>query len=213
MKTGRLIVTAVMVCLLFAGLAFAKDACTTIQSGELVTSYGEPITVGFNQWGYNYQARLFNGMYCDSYQGAAWCQEYSDVTLKMKWNDAWMSNKDCDGDLKLDRHFGYPTYKDSGAWLTNHQSWPVDVEVENEAGEIELVTVPMTATYFCKIVAVRSSDVLTDGIYYTSDGLEIGPAIWGQFAIIQEEIDDPSDPDALDYVSPAGPGLGKWAVK
>lgn len=40
----------------------------------------------------------------------------------MKWNDAWLSNKDCNGDGLLDRHLGYLTYIGSGAWLTNHQS-------------------------------------------------------------------------------------------
>ena len=39
----------------------------------------------------------------------------------MKWNDAWLSNKDRDGDGKLDRHWGYDSYIGSGAWLTNHQ--------------------------------------------------------------------------------------------
>ena len=98
------------------------QTCTTIQSGELLTSDGRTITTGFDEWGYNYQGHYFNGGYCDSYQNAAWCQPYADVQLSMKWNDAWISNKDCDGDTKLDRHYGFASYIGSGAWLTNHQS-------------------------------------------------------------------------------------------
>lgn len=99
-----------------------KDKCITIQSGELLTSDGRVITTGYDEWGYNYQAHLFNGYYCDSYRDAEWCQPYKDVKLMMKWNDAWLANKDCDEDGLLDRHFGYSSYIGSGAWLTNHQS-------------------------------------------------------------------------------------------
>ena len=51
--------------------------CTTIQSGELVDSAGNTIEVGYDDWGYNYQARKFNGLYCDSYRNAPWCQPYA----------------------------------------------------------------------------------------------------------------------------------------
>src|SRR3989339_1787337 len=65
----------------------AKQSCTTIQSGELLTSNNEVITIGFDNWGYNYQARLFNGYYCDAYRDAAWCQPYIEDHLSMKWNE------------------------------------------------------------------------------------------------------------------------------
>ncbi|MBY9001950.1 MAG: hypothetical protein KGD64_13615, partial [Candidatus Heimdallarchaeota archaeon] len=73
--------------------------CTTIQDGTLEYSDGSGvIPLGVDEWGYNYQGKVFNGGYCDAYRDAAWCQEYKDISLIMKWNDAWMSNKDCDGD-------------------------------------------------------------------------------------------------------------------
>jgi hypothetical protein len=72
-----------------------KDYCVTIQDGTLLRSDGVPIVVGYDEWGYNYQAHMFNGYYCDSYRNAAWCQPYKDTELIMKWNDAWLSNKDC----------------------------------------------------------------------------------------------------------------------
>ena len=113
--------------LVLAGPVFAKqEKCTTIQSGELLASDGSTIETGYDDWGYNYQAHMFNGFYCDSYRDADWCQPYKDIELMMKWNDAWLSNKDCDEDNLLDRHYGFTTYKGSGAWLTNHQKGTYD---------------------------------------------------------------------------------------
>lgn len=94
--------------------------CTTIQSGELLASTGEPLSTGFDEFGYNYQAHQYIGYY-GNYQRPPELVDYG-YRLMMKWNDAWLSNKDCSGDLKLDRHFGFPSYIGSGAWLTNHQS-------------------------------------------------------------------------------------------
>jgi opacity protein-like surface antigen len=104
----RILLGLVLAAVLFSGVAFAakpqKLDCTTIQDGTLLTSDGQVITTGYDQWGYNYQAHLFNGYYCDAYRDADWCQPYRDDQLSMKWNDAWLSNKDCDGDGLLDRH-------------------------------------------------------------------------------------------------------------
>jgi hypothetical protein len=179
----------------------AKPECTTIQSGELLASDGSVITTGYDEWGYNYQAHMFNGGYCDAYRDAAWCQPWKDVELAMKWNDAWLSNKDCDGDGLLDRHYGHDSYIGSGAWVTNHQSG----EYEDEDGNI------CKWNYFVKIVAVPLEAILDEGVWYTADGEEIGPEIWGSFAIIQQVENDPcADIHGAQYLSPVGPGLGKW---
>ena len=190
------VLIAVLALLLVAVPVFAKEsACTTIQSGELFASTGEVITTGYDQWGYNYQAHLFNGMYCDSYRDVEWCQPYKDVGLMMKWNDAWLSNKDCDKDGKLDRYYGFGSYIGSGAWLTNHM-WGV-----NEDGS--------HWEYFVKIVAAPFDAISTDGVWYAADGTEIGPAIWGAFAIIQQVSNDPAfDEHGLLYKSLASPGFG-----
>ena len=183
------------------------DQCTTIQDGTLQTLGGDIITTGFDEWGYNYQGRIFNGMYCDAYRDADWCQEYKDIKLQMKWNDAWLSNKDCDGDSLLDRHYGHDSYIGSGAWLTNHQSGEYFKDPYYEFGEV------CKWNYFVKIVAVPS-DAYQDGytsIWYTAEGTEIGPVIWGSFAIIQEVENDPcAGLHGVQYLSPAGPGLGKY---
>lgn len=174
--------------------------CTTIQDGTLLRSDGEPAVLGFDEWGYNYQGRLFNGMYCDSYRDAAWCQEWKDVKLAMKWNDAWMSNKDCDGDGLLDRYYGYPSYIGSGAWLTNHQS-----------GEYEQDGKTCKWNYFVKIVAAPADAYAENGIWYSADGTEIGAAIWGAFAIIQQvENDNCAGIHGQQYISPLRAGVGNW---
>ncbi len=178
----------------------AKSACTTIQSGELVGSDGNILFVGYDVWGYNYQARLFNGTYCDAYRDAAWCQEYKDVNLLMKWNDAWLSNKDCTGDGILDRHFGFDSYIGSGAWLTNIQS-----------GEYEMDGEVCAWNYFVKIVAAPADAYADNGLWYTADHTEIGPVIWGEFAIIQQVENDPClGLHGVQYISPDHSGLGGW---
>jgi len=143
---------------------------------------------------------MFNGMYCDAYRDAAWCQPYADVSLAMKWNDAWLSNMDCDGDGLLDRHYGYASYIGSGAWETNHQ-----------AGEYELDGKTCKWTYFVKIVAAPADAYADGGVWYNADGTEIGPEIWGAFAIIQEVYNDPCGGfHGLQYLSPDHAGLGNW---
>ena len=179
----------------------AAADCASIQSGTLLNSEGETITTGFDSWGYNYGAHSFNGTYCDAYRDAAWCQDYREDELQMKWNDAWLSSSDCDGDEYLDRHLGYPTYIGSGAWLTNHMSgWVYDNNGKKRKW-----------TYFIKIVAAESNDELVQGVWYR-DGVEVGPAIWGEFIIVEEVSNDPTAGlHGIQYKSPVGPGLGNLA--
>ena len=211
-----------------AAIAGKPDGnCTTIQDGVLTYSVGhylegEPLMVGYDPYGYNYQAHMFKGFYANVYlgrdgfppyegdddaylaenPGAAnkWYWPYRDVQLIMKWNDAWLSNKDCDGDGLLDRYYGFDSYIGSGAWETNHQS-----------GEYELDGKTCKWNYFVKIVAVPEDAELVNGTWYTADGTEIGPVIWGAFAVLQRVYNDPCAGDhGIEYLSPAGPGFGKW---
>ncbi len=197
----RIAILAILVVLVSSLLAFPvlaakggnKDGCTTIQDGTLLDSNGEPLVLGYDQYGYNYQAHLFSGRYCDYDRVIG--GDYCDVNLVMKWNDAWMSNKDCDGDGLLDRHFGYDSYIGSGAWETNHM-WGY-----NEDGS--------KWNYFVKIVAVPADAEMDNGVWYTDDGTEIGPDIWGQFAIVLQISNDPVyDEHGVLYKSPASPGFG-----
>jgi hypothetical protein len=175
-------------------------SCTTIQDGTLKASDGSVIEVGYDQWGYNYQAHMFNGMYCDAYRDALWCQPYKDVGLMMKWNDAWLSNTDCDGDGLLDRYWGFDSYIGSGAWLTNHQQ-----------GEYDLDGTICKWNYFVKIVAAPADANPIGGVWYNADGTEIGPVIWGSFVIIQQVENDPcAGIHGLQYLSPDHAGFGGW---
>mgnify|MGYP000028705433 FL=1 len=177
------------------------DGCTTIQEGTLLTSDEQVIVSGYDQWGYNYQAQLFNGMYCDSYRDAAWCQAYKDVELSMKWNAAWLSNRDCNGDDLLDRHAGFDSYIGSGAWLTNHMAGTYLDDGGNKC----------KWTYFVKIVAVPADATKWNGSWFDASGTKIGPEIWGDFAIVQEISNDPCAGDhGIVYLSPVGPGFGKF---
>lgn len=135
----------------------------------------------FDQWGYNYKANLFEGFY-DNYTKPEPPVAEGDM-LQMKWNDAWLNEKG-------ERHKGYPTYIDSGAWLTNH-IWYYDANGKKR-------------TYFCKIVAAKSTWTKDGGWWEDADGNLIAPAIWGSFAIIQEVENGLLGKAAR----PADPGLG-----
>lgn len=222
MKKWAVNVLVVGVVLLCAAPAWAQKpkGCSTIPQGVITYSAGhylsgQPLAPGFDPFGYNYQARMFDGSYFNAYSGAAgwspydgddvaylaahpeaadfWAWPYRNDHLAMKWNDAWLSNRDCDGDGKLDRHYGFASYIGSGAWETNHLTY-----VGSDGNDYN---------YFVKIVAAPSSATLVNAIWYTTKEVVIGPAIWGEFAIIQEVT---NDPDYANYRSPAGPGLGKW---
>lgn len=175
-----------------------NSACTKIQDGTLTASTGELLTTGYDEFGYNYQAHMFNGRYCDSDRVIG--GEYCDVELIMKWNDAWLSNVDCDGDGKLDRYFGYSSYIGSGAWETNHQYGIYELD-----GEI------CEWDYFVKIVAAPAGAYVDGGLWFSADGTEIGPVIWGAFAIIQQVENDPcAAVEGMQYLSPDHAGLGGW---
>lgn len=114
-----------------------------------------------------------------------WYWALRDVRLCMRWNDAWLSNQDrgddamgTEPDGNLDRHYGFPTYFDSRAVLVQFQSETFETEIE---GKMETVH----AYYYSKIVAVPSTAVLVDGIWYTEDGVELGPESYGSFAKVK----------------------------
>jgi hypothetical protein len=205
----RRILIAAAALLAFAYLpATAADDCTTIQSGELYATDGTQLTTGYDKWGYNYQGRMFRGTYC-SYLRAdpppAWCTPYINDQLIMKWNDAWLSNEDCIGDGKLDRA---SPYQGSGAWLTNHMKGTC--VPENDKGRPK----KRRWTYFVKIVAAPADANSVGGVWYTADGTEIGPAIWGSFAIVEEISNDPcADQHGNQYLSPYTPGFGAYKPK
>ena len=214
-KKGLIVIAVLFALILTTTVVFAtpippdKEKCTTIQSGNIYTTDNETINVGYSQWGYNYQAHMFNGDWCDYHPnyrpgggGYEWCQEnMANVELMMKWNQDWLANVDRDDNGLLDRHYGFPTYRGSGAWLTNH-------ERGTYLGDIGQTC---SYEYFVKIVATPADAYVSGDYWYTADGIEIGEEIWGAFAIIQTVNNDPcGGAHGLEYLSDYNPGLGNW---
>jgi len=170
------------------GWEAAKAGCTTIQSGTLESSSGETLSLGFDQYGYNYQAHQYIGYY-GNYQRPPAPVDYG-YKLMMKWNDAWLSNTDCDGDLKLDRHLGFPSYLGSGAWLTNHMTG-TNSDGSTWEDFVKIVAVSDTAIKESDATSCPTSLGL-DGMMWYDNGVQVGCSVWGQFAVIQEVYNDSS---------------------
>lgn len=211
--------------------AFA--ACTSIQSGNLLyssTSYlaGESISVGVDPYGYNYQAHAYSGSFFNVYANGAglppydgddaaylaanptaashWAWPYRNQDVAMKWNDAWLANKDCDGDGKLDRHYGFPSYQGSGAWLTNHDSWTVSLGGTDVLANdfLKVVAAPLGATFVAGDSYFGEGTVLVNGKY-------MGDRLWGEFAVVQYVLNDPSSDDhGLKLKGQINAGFGSW---
>ena len=316
----------------------SSDTCIYIRDGILqyATGHyleGDPLTMGYDVFGYNYQGHIFQSSYANAYLGrpgsglppytgddssylaaypsaaSHWAWPYRNIQLQMKWNDAWLANKDCNGNEVLDRASDPPvgTYIGSGAWLTNHaegtytgSAWDVsgnyvlsfnylgslyvhDMVVTGTDGSFSgtgsypsggpsTITWTVTGTVtgsnvtfdidydgsgyavhgigtitaggtlsgtwtsnsaqagtwsatsgvavhpvcpvsdFVKIIAVPASATkYADNVWHAADGTEIGPDIWGEFAIIQESGEDPcNEYGVIDYISPLRTGLGGW---
>ena len=230
-KINTFLIMAVVVFMIIpvATAKSTKKEANSITAGEVFYSAGhylegEAIPTGYDIFGYNYQGHMFKGSYANVYLGAAgyppytgddetylaenpdvvnhWAWEYRDIQLIMKWNDAWISNLDQDMDGKLDRHYGFDSYIGSGAWETNHMFG----EYEDEEGNI------IKWNYFTKIVAAPEDAIIDGELWYTSDGAEIGPEIWGQFATIMEVSNDAgADEHGALYLSPFSAGFGAYA--
>lgn len=167
------ILVLLVVMLISATIGTAAENCAIIKDGGIKDSAGNPIELGFDKFGYNYQAHLFEGTYDSSdrnIDGTYWGQtgDFVDDHLSMKWSDDWLSNKDCNGDGILDRgapgSSGYPTI--SQGWLTNHIVGDYDSDSDG--------TQDAHYTLFDKIVWVGP-----------------GGSLWGQYEIVQETYNDP----------------------
>lgn len=162
------------------GTSAAQD-CVSIRDGVLTDSNGNLLTMGYDQFGYNYQAHMFNGTY-DSVDrkldGKYWGStgDFVDDHLTMKWSNDWLSNQDCNGDGKLDRG----TNGISLGWETNH----VEGDYFDADGNVQHYT------DFVKIVWVGP-----------------GGSLWGQYEIIQENYNDSGTGNYHFHVDAPGFGL------
>jgi hypothetical protein len=159
--------------------AWEKSGCATIQDGTITDAKGNPLQLGFDQYGYNYQAHIFVGYY-DNYSRPP-VPVTSGDWLVMKWSDSWLANVDCNGDNKLDR--GLVNGVVSGismGWETNHL-----------IGSYEMDGSMQSYTDFVKIV-------------WTGPG----SSLWGQYTIIEEVLNDPAGGDTGLNSKLPGPGFG-----
>lgn len=168
-----------------------NDKCATIQGGTITDSAGNPLSVGFDQFGYNYQAHLFVGTYDSvdrNLDGTYWGStgDYVDDVLTMKWSNEWLANVDCNGDHKLDRGLEDGVVGGiSRGWETNH----VIGDYDSDGDGIQ----DAHYTYFVKIVWVGP-----------------GGSLWGEYQIIEEVYNDPVGDVTGLYYKDGAPGLGLY---
>ena len=184
--------------MLLCGLAWSGSAeaqtCAKIQSGTLVDVQGNGITVGYDRYGYNYQAHMFNGLY-ENYNRPGTVVTEGTENLVMKWSDDWLANLDCNGDNKLDRGLNSKTGISTGTsmgWVTNH------FEGDYLGSDNEL----HHYTYFVKIIYDNGA---------ACDNADL-TCIWGKYAVVEELQNDLFGEygGRIKFINKlTGPGLGR----
>jgi hypothetical protein len=172
-------------------LSYAQ--CVKIQSGTLTDVKGNPITVGYDKYGYNYQAHIFNGLY-ENYSRPPVVVTEGTENLVMKWSDDWLANVDCNSNSKLDRGLNPKTGTSTGismGWVTNH----FEGDYLGSDGELHHYT------YFVKIIYDAG----------TACGSGASTCIWGLYTVIEEVQNDLFGEygGRIKFVNKlTGPGLG-----
>ena len=182
----RVLVVSFVVLVLLGGISSAVFA-------------DKPMNSGFDQWGYNYQANMFNGLYWNYSRPEPPCEPgtcASDSQLIMKWSDEWLNEDRV-------RCAGTPQEGSSaceGAWLTNHQRG----EYPGDDGKT------CKWTYFVKIVYPPGGPVNVDPVDDFDDNTG-GEIIWGSYVIIQQVSNDKcaGEHGNIFSVQPAGFGAYK----
>jgi len=174
---------------------------------------------GFDAYGYNWNAHHFNGIlfnaiigdylyngaffgdwepytgndveYLALYPSAVYLPwDYRHINLVMHWNEALIS-----------REGVYPEkWIDSNGWITFHYSGM------DENGK--------RWSQFQKMVAAKSTDNYSNGIWYDMNGNEIGVySTWAELILIQVVNTGNIHPDFFaPYVNPSSSGIGKYKI-
>lgn len=130
-------------------------------AGVASVQAAKPAPTGFDEFGYNYGARLFNGP-ADGVDkvldGKVWGDPtYANDRVVMKWNEAW--------DLCNENGYDDPDYC-AGAWLDNE--W--NGKVKGGSGEV----------WHYKIIWVGSAGEESE---YWKEG---GYSVWGNYEVIMD---------------------------
>ncbi|MCK5286025.1 MAG: hypothetical protein KAJ58_02245 [Candidatus Pacebacteria bacterium] len=158
-------------CSVFAGYTDSGGIKETSPKYDLMKGVAN---LNFSPKGYNYRTHSFKGKANQACPENRDTPGYKDLNMTMKWNDAWLSNKDHNGDGYLDRHYGFDSYAGSGAWIK--------IKIFKE-----------TWVYSVKIIAVTETDYLKEGIWYTIKGEKIGRIFRDALAVTEETLVDIKD--------------------
>jgi hypothetical protein len=166
----------------------ATHSCTTIQSGNLTDVNNSQISTGTDQYGYNYQAHMFNGISGNDSRPSTLLT--AGDHLIMKWSDSWLANVSCDNNSQLDRGLvdGQQTGGISKGWLTN-----------------EFVGTNLDGSHYTEFYK----------IVYVGQNCSGPNCIWGDYQIVQHVYNDSSTGDHGNAFKPVMPGLGlndHWTV-
>jgi len=183
---------------------------------------------GFDEWGFNYQAQLFDGYLINAIFGDpayAEMEHYKMMVYDGEDPDFWEKVitdysyfnymmpeglLNCKLKMKwntdlLGKDGVYPeSWVDSDAWIVFHYSMNTDDQ---------------RWTQVRKLVASKSNYTLMDGFWYDEDGNEVGKQsyYWPDLMIIQviNNGNNPYVPMAMpdDYNNPNGSGVGKYKMK
>nr|WP_321406620.1 hypothetical protein [uncultured Carboxylicivirga sp.] len=186
------------------------------------------LLTGVDEWGFNYQAQLFDGYLINAIFGDpafAEMEHYKTMVYKGEGPEFWeqvIKKYDYFGflmlpellDCKLKMKWNtdllgkdgiYPeTWVDSDAWIVFHYT---------------MNTKDQKWSQVRKLVARNSNYELIDGFWYNEEGKEVGKQsyYWPDLMIIQviNTGDNPFVPMALpdDYINPNGSGVGKYKMK
>ncbi len=163
---------ALLALLLAPTQASAAPECALIEDGTLTLSDGTPVALGEDGWGYDYQEHSFQGDYCASNHQQS-CA-YQGTELAMVWNDAWLSSTDCDHEGKLDRHYGFDTYRGSAAEM--HGAMHGRYTDGGKACDYY---------YYYRYVAAPLNATKSNNQWYAADGTLLGSVVWTDFYVAQ----------------------------
>ena len=125
------------------------------------------LSTGRDPWGYNYQGHAFSGFYGNQFRPET--PRWNIVQVSMKWNDAFLSNKSCDGDFRLDGSY------------TLDETYKVEVPAPSQGSGASL-TILMSAVCYngmhwsraVRLEAAPEGATLEGGIWYDRSHRAIG---------------------------------------